>query len=178
MTIVFVLLAVILMIGVSLALELLRFMHAAPKVLDAVRLSPKISEPETYRPMARLFSREDVGYLSSRPGFRTQMLSKLRRSRSAIMSRYLRQIHVDFQRTWSLCRLLAPVSHDPDFSALLVRQFIAFHGLYFLLQARCLVGYYGYIHLDVTSLVEVLARLRQGAERTLRSTNAPGVAAF
>jgi hypothetical protein len=30
MTIIFVLLAVILMIGVSLALELLRFMHAAP----------------------------------------------------------------------------------------------------------------------------------------------------
>ena len=88
------------------------------------------------------------------------------------MRLYLREIRHDFQKTWSLCRILAPISGDPHFAALLMRHFMVFHTLHLSLWVRCWVGLYKHLGLDSQSLINIMAQLRRSAERALQNSDA------
>jgi hypothetical protein len=160
----------ILVIGLALAAELLR-LAGATQSLDPVRWQRELSNPVVYRPMSRLFAREDFSFVASRHAGRG-MGRRLRRSRAAVMALYLRQMRNDFHEVWALCRLLAPLSHDSELSVLLLRQFVLFHGLYFVLRLRCLTGWYGSMDFDITRLVGVLNQIRSSAGRALQTSQA------
>jgi hypothetical protein len=170
MTTIWLLLGGILVIGIALALELLR-LSRAPQTLHSASLWQELSDPSVYRPMARLFSEQDRQFVSSRHANRSSM-RRLRRARCEVMALYVRQMRCDFQRIWSLCRLLAPVSYDSELSVLLIRQFVIFHALCLVLQMRCLAGWYGRSGFEVNSLVRVLNHLRLCANSALRSSEA------
>lgn len=168
MTTILLLLGGILVIGIALALELLR-LSRAPLSLPSAGLRQELTDPAVYRPMARLFSQPDLQFVASRHASRSSR-RRLRRARCEVMALYVRQMRGDFQRIWSLCRLLAPVSHDPELSVLLIRQFVIFHALCLLLQLRCLAGWYGRSGFEITSLVGVLNHLRLSANSALRNS--------
>lgn len=172
MTIVLVLLGVILLIGLVMALELLRLSRATPQSLHPDKLQEEISNPAVYQPMSRLFSKQDFWFLASRKELPPGAARRLRRARWTVLSLYLRQMRHDFHRTWCLCRLLAPVSQDAEFGAMLLRQLLVFHGLYFLLRMRCVLGWYGYVEFDISNLVDVLNQLRLSAQQALLTTDA------
>ena len=165
-----VLLGGILVIALALGLELLR-LSRAPQALHAVRLQQELPDPTMYRPMARLFAQQDLVFVSSRRA-RRGTLRRLRRERCKVMALYLSQMRRDFHRVWSLCRLLAPISHNPELSVLLIRQFVVFHALCLVLRLRCLAGWYGYAEFELSRLVGALNHLRLCADGALRNSDA------
>jgi len=169
MTTIFLLLGGILVIGLALAAELLRLSRATPDPFDPNRLQRELSNPIVYRPISRLFVKEDLAFLASHHGGR-DLRRRLRRSRAAVMTLYLRQMRSDFQRVWAVCRLLAPFSPDSELSILLIRQFILFHGLYFVLRLRCLTGWYGFAEFDAVMLLGLLNQVRSRASKALQSS--------
>lgn len=167
---IFLLLGGILVIGLALAAELLR-LSGASQSLDLLQWQRELSNPIVYRPMSRLFARQDFAFVASRFAGRG-MRRRLRRSRAAVMALYLRQMRTDFHEVWALCRLLAPLSHDSELSVLLLRQFVIFHGLYLVLRLRCLTGWYGSMDFDITRLVSVLNQIRSSAGKALQTSQA------
>jgi hypothetical protein len=170
MTTIWLLLGGILVIGIALALELLR-LSRAPQAFHSASLWQELSDPSVYRPMARLFSEQDLEFVASRQANRSS-LRRLRRARCEVMALYVRQMRRDFHHIWSLCRLLAPVSHDSELSVLLIRQFVIFHVLCLVLQLRCLAGRYGRSGFEIAGLVGVLNHLRRCANGALRNSEA------
>ncbi|MEX2303777.1 MAG: hypothetical protein WD733_22730, partial [Bryobacterales bacterium] len=53
---------------------------------------------------------------------------------------------------------------------LLLRQFVLFHCLYFVLRLRCLTGWYGSMDFDIAKLVSVLNQIRSSAGRALQTS--------
>ena len=47
------------------------------------------------------------------------------------------------------------------------RQFVIFYGLYTVLQLRCLLGAFVFVHADTVDLVSALGKLQQEARRVL-----------
>lgn len=166
---IFLLLGGILVIGVALAAELLRMSGCAAQPVDPARWQRELTDPASYRPMLRLFAEADFDFLSAL-GAARGIRQRLRRSRAEVMTLYLRQLRGDFQRVWSLCRLLAPFSKDSELSVLLVRQFVVFHCLYFVLRLRCLTGWYGSADLNIALLFRVLGQIRTRASQALQTS--------
>ena len=54
------------------------------------------------------------------------------------------------------------------------RQFVIFYGLYAVLQLRCLLGAFVYVHADTADLVSSMGKLQQEARRVLASLD-PGL---
>ena len=70
---------------------------------------------------------------------RNQVLSdrekrRFRRRRRTATVAYLKDIRADFSRIWTVCRLLTPLNPDPNFSIVLLRQWVVFHGYYAVAQ--------------------------------------------
>jgi hypothetical protein len=170
MTTIILLLGGILLVALALAMELLR-LSRAPEALHPAGLWQELSDPSVYRPMARLFTQQDVLFVTSHRASRGA-LRRLRRARCEVMALYLRQMRRDFQRVWSLCRLLAPVSPDSELSVVLIRQYAVFHVLFLVLHLRCLLGWYGYAEFEITTLVSALNHLRLKAHSVLRNSEA------
>jgi hypothetical protein len=166
---IFLLLGGILVIGLALAAELLRVSGAGGRPVDPARWRRELTDAVGYRPMSRVFAAADFLFLTGWGADRA-MRRRLRRSRAEVMTLYLRQLRGDFQRVWALCRLLAPFSHDSNLSILLVRQFVLFHCLYFLLRLRCLTGWYGSAEGDIAILFRVLSQIRSKARKALQSS--------
>lgn len=165
-------LALVLGIGFLMAAELLRLSHSVPQCLDPDMLKKELSTTDKYQPLTRLFSRADFKFLAARNDFLPERHRQLYRSRRRVMSLYLGEMRHDFHRTWSLCRLLAPFSKDPEFGTNLVRQLVVFYGLYISVRLRLLVGSYGYAGADIEQLVNVLRGMRLGAQEAFQTAEA------
>ena len=163
MTVVFVILFAIVLMGAGLALELLRMNRAAPRFLDGETIQSYLSRPVSYEAMARLFSKDDAQFIGAHPG----ALRRWTTQRRQVMRLYLKQLRGDFQFSWSICRLLTPVSQDPDFGTMLIKQWIQFHVLYGTLTVRCVLGYGSSTDQQVQALVRSLSTLRTGAAEIL-----------
>jgi hypothetical protein len=170
MTIVLILLGLILLVAFALGVELLRLSCLAPETLNSGLLDQSFPDPVSYRPLVRLASEEDCRYISQR-GLSVKAARRFRRSRAKIAAAYLREMRRDFHRAWSICRVLAPFSDDPEFGTRLLRQFLLFHGLYFALHVRFALGVNLLVELDVSRLVESLSELQAAAQRTLQTSN-------
>ena len=129
---------------------------------------------ETYRPMARLFAEQDLEFLRSQPGRRSGMERRLRRYRRRVLAVYRRQVRGYFHELWRFCRHLVPSSKDPLLGSVVFRQFVIFYGLYAVLQLRCLLGAFVYVHADTADLVSSMGKLQQEARRVLASLD-PGL---
>ena len=122
---------------------------------------------KTYGPMARLFAEQDREFLRSRQGRTRGMERRLRLYRRRVLSLYLRQLRGDFHQLWKFCRHLVPISKDPLLGSVVFRQFVIFYGLYTVLQLRCLLGAFVFVHADTVDLVSALGKLQQEACRVL-----------
>jgi hypothetical protein len=167
MTVVFIILFAIVLMGAGLARELLSMNRAAPSFLDGETIQDYLSRPVNYQAMGRLFSEEDCRFVGGHAGAMRRWTSQRRRA----MRLYLKQLRADFQFSWSICRLLTPVSQDPDFATMLVKQWIQFHILYGVLNARCALGYGSSTDQQVQMLVRSLSTLRTGAAGILGDAN-------
>ena len=134
----------------------------------------RMSAEETYRPMARLFARQDLEFLRSQGGRTPGMERRFRLDRRRVFSLYLHQLHGDFRQLWSFCRQLVPISKDPLLGSVVFRQFLIFYGLYTVLRLRCFLGAFVYVHADTGDLVSSLGKLQQEARRVLASLD-PGL---
>jgi len=170
MTVIFVILLAIVLMGAGLALELLRMNRAAPRFLDGETIQSYLSRPVSYEAMGRLFSKDDAEFVGTHPGAMRRWTTQRRQA----MRLYLKQLRGDFQFSWSICRLLTPVSQDPDFGTMLVKQWIQFHLLYGMLTARCVLGYGSSTDQQVQTLVRSLSTLRTGAAGILGDANLIG----
>lgn len=132
----------------------------------------------TYEPLSRLFTAEDSAFLRSQRGYSRAIERRLRRQRRQVLSLYLRQIRAEFSQVWNLCRLLAPVSNNPDFGALVLKQFVIFHGLYWTFQLRSVAGGLAPVHADPADLVAAFRQLELGARRALQTLEPAQAAAL
>ena len=76
-----------------------------------------------YRPMLRLFDREDYQFLAAQAGFRPGIAGQLRKKRRRVFRYYLRNLRIDFNRLQAaakLCLLHAPEDR-PDFALALLK---------------------------------------------------------
>ena len=122
MTVVLVLLSIVLLIGVAIAWELLRLRGAAPAELDPDAIQKDLSKLHIYEPMRRLLSDADFDFVASQENLSPRWNRRFRARRRGVIALYLRDIRKDFNRIWSVCRLLAPMNPDPNFSTTLLRQ--------------------------------------------------------
>lgn len=166
MTIVLLLLAVVGSIAVVLAIELTHLFGKAPRVADLPQLAIELSAPDRYRPVERLFDGDDIRFLRAREGG-AEAAKRLQRSRRRVMRSYLGLFRRDFQQAWSIGRILAPFSDDPNFGVTLVTQLVTFYRLYALIEMRMLVN--AYQPVQVGQLLSALREVRQVALTTLTS---------
>ena len=174
MTVVVLILGLILLGGAGMAWELLRLNRAQPEKMDPNDWASPLRE-ESYRPMIRLFASDDFALMTDRP----DLAEKLTLARKHAMRLFLEQLRQDFMRAWTVCRLLTPVSDDPNFALSLLKQLVVFHGLFVVTQARCLWGFRAPLEVDVAPLVDSFAQLRRGAGELLQAADplAAGAAA-
>jgi hypothetical protein len=132
-----------------------------------LELLAPMAPARSYGPMARLFDRRDLEFLESQGGCRPGMTTRLRLERRAVLSLYLRQVHADFRRCWTYCRVMAPVSNRPEAALDATRQIFVFYGLYAALQLHCLLGLLVYVRPDVGGLLAVVQRLQQRAHQVV-----------
>jgi hypothetical protein len=144
-------------------------LSAKPAEVDLRALTEARPACRTYEPLCRLFSTEDSAFLRRQPGYSRAIGRRLRRQRRQVLSLYLRQIRAEFTQVWNICRLLAPVSNNPDFGWLVMKQFAIFHGLYWTLQLRSMAGGLVPVHADPASLVAAFRQLELGARRALQT---------
>ncbi|MBI5280626.1 MAG: hypothetical protein HY858_03010 [Candidatus Solibacter usitatus] len=113
--------------------------------------------PDRYRPMRRMMSRRDFDYLRSEPGFRPEMLKRLRRQRAAAFAAYLRAMRADFARLqmvgWALVMAggVSPAIRDELF-----RQKVLFTRNYCQVQLGLLAYRLGIGSVDASGLVEAM----------------------
>lgn len=141
---------------IALGWAVLRLGRKPPRFLDG-ELAAEFTHP--HPAIARAFSKGDLAYLLSGDQSTPEMVRKFRRTRRRVTSLFLRDMRRDFHRAWSVCRQLAPMSQDPDFTVKLFKQFALFHGLYTLTRLRSLVGDPGLG--DIETLTELLGSLRE-----------------
>jgi hypothetical protein len=171
MTVVLVLLSVVLLIGIAIAWELLRLRDAAPAELDPDEIQKDLARLHVYEPVRRLLSDADFDFVASQGTLSPRWVRRFRTRRRSVIALYLKEIRNDFNRIWLVCRLLAPMNPDPNFSTRLLRQLVVFYGYYFSIQVCCMNGCYCYIPVKVGSLLSRLRGLGQLASETLSTSD-------
>jgi len=123
----------------------------------------------TYEPLSRLFAGEDTEFLRKHAARSGAFRRRLNRQRRRVLSLYLGQLNSEFREVWKICRLLAPMSNNPDFGAQVTKQFFTFYGLYWTLQFRCFMGALVPLHVNAGGLVTPLQQLEQAMQRAFQS---------
>lgn len=166
-------LILILVVGIALAVELLKMARTAASPADPTSLHRAIERLGEYRPMQRLFSEADLRKVEGFP----ELEADLRQHRRRAMRLYLGSLRRDFMTVWSACRLLAPVSDDPNFVMNLVRNLAQFHFLVAALRLRCAVGHWSAVDADLSRLTDALSGMRDQAAGLLHRPAAVGAGA-
>ena len=161
------LLLVVALLGLLLS-AIRRLTHASLEgQLDPRSAMNALSPPETYRPLNRLFTAEDMTFVAEVTKSSRNLQGRLRGARSRVMRLYLRQIQTDFSNLWRLARYIAPHSADPNFAALVTRQFCAFYFLLAVARLRAVFGWRLPVPVHVSGLVSAMELLRMGVMRTV-----------
>jgi len=129
---------------------------------------------ERYRPMLRLLDGHDLQFLSSQPGFTSQMASHLRVQRCQVFRGYLRCLAADFSRTCAAIKLLMLHSKRDraDLAAILLRHQMLFAAGMVVVQCRLTLFELGLCSVDANSLVRIFDLMRLEL-RTLVPVAAP-----
>ena len=67
----------------------------------------------------------------------------------------------------SFAVIWCPSAKILSYGSVVFRQFVIFYGLYTVLQLRCLLGAFVFVHADTVDLVSALGKLQQEACRVL-----------
>jgi len=111
-----------------------------------------------YRPMERLFSEGDFGFLAGQPGYSPGMSRRLRTTRRRIFRQYLRCLGRDFSRLHAAARLLSVLAPQdrPDLAIALFRQRLQFRYALATVHSRLALQALGIGTVDVSRLVQAL----------------------
>ena len=85
------------------------------------------------------------------------------------MRLYVRRMGRDFKATWKLCKLLAPISEDPNFIVRLSTAALRFHVLHAVARVTLLIGADGFVRERIGELTEIGLDLRSTARTLLDS---------
>ncbi|MBI5086078.1 MAG: hypothetical protein HZB13_15945 [Acidobacteria bacterium] len=111
--------------------------------------------PERYRPMRRMLSADDFKYLRSAPGFRPEMVRRLRRQRAAAFAAYLQDMRADFTRLQMVGRAMVMAGGvTPTVRDELFHQKVLFTRNYCQVQLGLLAYRLGIGSVDVSRLLE------------------------
>jgi hypothetical protein len=123
--------------------------------------------PETsldrYRPMTRLLDSEDLRFVASRPGYRTEVGARLRDSRRRIFRMYLAELSADFQRLHAGARRMAaeaPEQHAGLIPVLMWQQ-IAFWRSLAAIELRLALSWAGLAPTDARGLLKIVEDLQR-----------------
>ena len=165
-------LVLVLALAIALSWSILRLGRHPPKFHDG-KLDVEFSCP---RPtIGRAFSQEDLHYLLTCDQSTPQLVKRFRQTHRRVLALFLRDMCRDFYCAWSVCRQLAPLSKDPDFTFNLFQQFVIFHSLYLRVWLRSQVGDFGSVKLD--ALADLLGQLRESAGQLVQVAQVQAAAA-
>ncbi len=119
--------------GIVLAAELLRSRGGDPHQSS---LAIGTDRAVSFEPLERLVDKERSALLDSNP----ELARKYGANRRKVLRAYLHELRSEYMRAFEVCRLLAPVSQDPNFVTTLMRSYVLFHLSYCGLWIRCNTG--------------------------------------
>ncbi len=120
-----------------------------------------------YRPMERLFSKEDYRFLERQRGFHPGMVRQLRRERVRVFRGYLRCLKSDYRRLEAAIALYmadSPVDR-PDLARALFRRRIRFTAAVLAAEWRLRFRGFGLSPLDAQRLVAAVDDMRSQLRR-------------
>jgi len=117
---------------------------------------------ESYAPMQRLLDPRDVEFLSSQPGYRPEIGKRLLAERRDIFRGYLQLLISDFEKLIGLGKLMVVYAAEDrtDLARALFRCQLSFYFKVFALRCELGLHAFGWSNIDVSSLVDALAALR------------------
>ena len=151
MTVLLAVLALIVVAALVLAVELLRPEPVSEQGL--ADLNQALTPGRDYEQMVRLF--EDRDY---RPAEKP-----LEAGQGPLMREYLKKLRGDFITAWAVCRLLAPISQEPDPAPKLFRRWLSFHRLFAVIWVKTYAGRSSQAVVQVQALLGAFRDLRQRA---------------
>lgn len=115
-----------------------------------------------YRPMERLFSDADYGFLAAQPGHAPYLSKKLKAERRRVFRCYLRCLRRDFDRLHTAAKflLLHSPQDQPDLASTLLKQRLVFRYALLAVHFRLALQVLGLGTVDVSGLVRALAGMR------------------
>lgn len=151
MTVLLVVLALIVVAALVLAVELLRPEPVSEQGL--ADLNQALAPGRDYEQMVRLF--EDRDY---RPAGKPLAVEQ-----GPLMREYLKKLRGDFITASAVCRLLAPISQEPDSAPRLFRRWLSFHRLFVVVWVTTYGGQSSLAVGQVQTLLATFCDLRQRA---------------
>lgn len=116
--------------------------------------------PARYRPMERLLLEDDIDFLRRQPGFRPELIAKLRADRSRVFAAYLQSLIRDFDRLYVVAK--QAVLHSPegvDLCGALARNRAVFVYAVMKVRVRLVMYRLGWSTVDVGPLIASLDAL-------------------
>ncbi len=155
--------------AIVMAFELLRPAKQEEGGLDLDALRRDYARPDPYAPMARLLGDDEEAFLREQSASCEHLRSKLRKQRRKAVRLYVKRMGADFDSTWRLCKLLAPISEDPNFVVRLGSAALRFHILHALVRVTLAIGADGFVRTRVSELTAIGSDLRSTAHTLLDS---------
>jgi hypothetical protein len=127
---------------------------------------------DRYRPMERLFSDTDFGFLAAQPGYAPQISKKLRAERRRVFRHYLRCLSRDFDRLHAAAKflLLHSPQDQPELASALLRQRLVFRYALLAVHCRLALQGLGIGTVDVSGLVRALGGMRDQFQQLAAAT--------
>jgi len=117
---------------------------------------------DRYRPMLRLLDGEDFRVLCAQPGYKPEMIARLRRQRCQIFRGYLRSLQDDFGHVCVALKLLMVHAKEdrPDLASVLIRSRFQFALGMVLVQIRLAFYWCGVGTVDAANLLRTFDHLQ------------------
>jgi len=158
------------LLGVGFTLVLLFRKLASQERLASLSVD-QFSEfsADKYRPLEKLLSDTEYGFLVGQPGFDRDIGRRFRAERRRIFRRYLRCLKRDFDRLYTAAKLVALYSTEdrPDLARVLLRQRCGFQLGLLAVEWRLLLHTLGWGTADVRRLVEALESVHSMVQRMM-----------
>jgi len=115
-----------------------------------------------YQPMARLLSEDDLLFLASQPGYRSELGARFLRERRRIFRLYLRDLSRDFQHLHAEARKIVANSEAQHAAlvGLLLRQQVTFWQVRGSLELHLALSRLGIGKVDARRLVDAIESMR------------------
>lgn len=119
---------------------------------------------ERYRPMSRLFSRDDFEFLARQPGHTRSISRRLHAERRQIFVRYLNTICLDFERLQFAAKLLVlrQGNAQESMARRVFQAKVEFTKALWTVRARLFLHDLGLADVDVSGLIDVMDNLGGG----------------